>query len=58
VCEGLGIAKVVIVAELALRDGAAQFAQDAPDRVRDVIIVDTSTRDVPGVRAAVERVFS
>jgi len=58
VWEGLGIVEAVIVAEAALRDAASQFAQDAPERVRGVIIVDLSARDVAGIRAAVERAFS
>ncbi len=41
-----------------VRDAASQFAQDAPERVRGVIIVDLSARDVAGIRAAVERAFS
>ena len=58
VCEGLGIIEAVIVAEVALRDAASQFAQDAPERVRGVISVDLSARDWAGIRAAVARVFS
>jgi pimeloyl-ACP methyl ester carboxylesterase len=58
VCEGLGIGEAVIVAEAALRDAASQFAQDAPERVRGLVIVDLSARDVAGIRAAVERAFS
>ena len=58
VCEGLGVVDAAIVAAPALRDGASRFGHDAPDRVRGVIIADTSTRDLAGIRAAVERVFS
>jgi len=58
VCEGLGIVDAVIVAEAALRDAASQIAKDAPERVTGVLIVDLSTRDGAGIRAAVERAFS
>lgn len=58
VCEGLGIVDAVIVAEAALRDAASQIAKDAPERVTGVIIVDLSTRDGAGIRAAVEQAFS
>jgi pimeloyl-ACP methyl ester carboxylesterase len=58
VCEGLGIVDAVIVAEAALRDAASQIANDAPERVTGVIIVDLSTRDGAGIRAAVEQAFS
>ena len=58
VCEGLGIVEAVIVAGPTLRAAASQFAQDAPERVAGVIIVDLSAGDMPGVRAAVEQSFS
>jgi pimeloyl-ACP methyl ester carboxylesterase len=58
VSEGLGIAEAVIVAAPAWREGASQFAHDAPDRVRHVIIVEAAARDATGVRAAVESAFS
>jgi len=58
VCEGLGIVGAVIVAEAALRDAASQFANDAPELVTGVIVVDLQARDVAGIRAAVERAFS
>jgi hypothetical protein len=54
----LGIAEAAIVATPALRDAATRFAQNAPDRVQAVIIVDASTPDIDEVRAAVERAFS
>ncbi len=58
VCEGLGIAEAAIVATPALRDAALQFARDAPDRVRGVIIADSSATDPAVLRAAVEGIFS
>src|SRR6266550_6681790 len=58
VCEGLGIAEAAIVATAALRDAALQFAHDAPDRVRGVIIADSSATDPAVLRAAVEGIFS
>ena len=58
VCDGLGIAEAAIVATPALRDAASQFAQEAPDRVKGVIIADSSAPDLAGLRAAVERSFS
>ena len=57
VCEGLGIAEAAIVAVPALSDAATRFAHDAPDRVKGVIITDSSTADVAELRAAVERTF-
>ena len=58
VCEGLGIAEAAIVATPALRDAALQFAHDAQDRVRGVIIADSSATDPAVLRAAVEGIFS
>jgi len=58
VYEGLGIAEAAIVAVPALRNAAARFAQDAPDRVKGVIIADCSTADGAELRSAVERSFS
>ena len=58
VCEGLGIAEAAIVATPALRDAALQFAHDAPDRVRGVIIADSSATAPAVLRAAVEGIFS
>jgi len=58
VYEGLGIAEAVIVAVPALRNAATRFAQDAPDRVRGVLIADCPTADVAELRSAVERSFS
>jgi pimeloyl-ACP methyl ester carboxylesterase len=58
VCEGLGILEVAIVATPALRNAATRFAQDAPDRVKGIIIVDSGTTDAAEFRAAVERIFS
>src|SRR2546428_12191715 len=42
VCEGLGIAEAAIVAAATLRDAAFQFAHDAPDRGKGVIIAASS----------------
>src|SRR5256885_13764769 len=58
VCEGLGIAEAAIVASPALQDAASRFAQDAPDRVRGVIIADSSATGPTVLRAAVEGIFS
>src|SRR6266566_1474876 len=58
VCEGLGIAEAAIVATPASRDAASQFAQEAPDRVRGVIIPDSPAPDPAVLRAALERIFS
>ena len=58
VCEGLGIAEAAIVATPAMRDAALQFAQDAPDRVRGVIIADSSATGPAVLRAAVDGIFS
>ena len=58
VCEGLGIAEAAIVASPALRDAASRFAQDVPDRVRGVIIADSSATGPAVLRAAVEGIFS
>ena len=58
VCEGLGIAEAAIVATPASRDAASQFAQEAPDRVKGVIIADSSATDPAVLRAAVEGIFS
>lgn len=56
VYEGLGIAEAAIVAVPALRAAATGFAQDAPDRVKGVIVADLSA-DITDLRTAVERVF-
>lgn len=58
VCEGLGIMEAAIIVTPALSDAVAQFAHDAPDRVKGIIIARASTRDMAGLRAAVERAFS
>ncbi len=58
VCEGLGIAEAAIVASPALRDAASRFAQDVPDRVRGVIIADSSATGPAVLRAAVDGIFS
>jgi pimeloyl-ACP methyl ester carboxylesterase len=58
VCDGLGIAEAVIIATPALTDAASRFAQEAPDRVKGVIITDSSAPDLDELRAAVERSFS
>ena len=58
VCEGLGIAEAAIVATPASRDAASQFAQEAPDRVKGVIIPDSPAPDAAVLRAALERIFS
>lgn len=58
VCEGLGIAEAAILATPALRDAALQFAHDAPDRVRGVIIADSSATGPAVLRAAVDGIFS
>ena len=58
VCEGLGIAEAAIVATATLRDAAFQFAYDAPDRVKGVIIPDSRAPDAAVLRAALERIFS
>ena len=58
VYEGLGIVEAVIVAVPALRNAATRFAQDAPDRVKGVLIADCPTADVAELRSAVERSFS
>src|SRR5437773_12268859 len=58
VCEGLGIAEAAIVATPASSDAALQFAHDAPDRVRGVIIADSSATGPAVLRAAVEGIFS
>ncbi len=58
VCEGLGIDEAVIVATPALSDAASQFAHDAPDRVKGVIIAGSSAPDLAALPAAVERCFS
>ena len=58
VCEGLGIAEAAIVATPASGDAASQFAQEAPDRVRGVIIPDSPAPDPAVLRAALERIFS
>ena len=58
VCEGLGIAEAAIVATPASRDAASQFAQEAPDRVKGVIIPDSPAPDPALLRAALERIFS
>lgn len=55
--EGLGIAEAAIVAVPALSEAAAGFAQDAPDRVKGVIVADLSTADITDLRKAVERAF-
>ena len=58
VCDGLGIDEATIVATPAMMNTASQFAQDAPDRVKAVIVADATTLDLAGLRAAVERSFS
>ena len=58
VYEGLGIAEAAIVAVPTLREAATGFAQDAPDRVKGIIIADSSTPDVAELRTALERSFS
>lgn len=58
VCDGLGIAEAAIVAEPALRHAALQFAHDAPDRVKGVVISDSSAPELDRIRAAVELSFS
>jgi len=55
--DALG-ARAVIVAVPALRNAATRFAQDAPDRVKGVLIADCPTADVAELRSAVERSFS
>src|SRR6266568_5308111 len=51
VCEGLGVDGAPVLATPALRDAAWQVAHDAPDRVRGVIIADSSAAGPEGLRA-------
>jgi len=55
VCEGLGILAAVIVATPVWREAATRFAQDAPDRVKGVIVADSGAAELAELRAAVER---
>ena len=55
VFEGLGIAEAAIVAAPEFRDAVWKFARDVPDRVKGVVIANVSSRDVAGLREAVER---